>query len=210
MSSDWILRLIERGHHLAVALLMFAENVFPPIPSEVVMPVAGIAAGRGDMSVPMVILCGTVGAVAGQSLWFWVALRVGPERVKGLASRHGRWLTVSPDKIESLCRWFEKHGAKAVLLGRMVPGIRTLISIPAGLAQMSWGRFLLYSTIGSTGWTGMLATAGYALGERHEQITRLVGPISTAVFVGIFGYYLYRVATFTRQGRRGGHRWSDR
>jgi membrane protein DedA with SNARE-associated domain len=198
MSSDWILGLIERGNYPAVTLLMFAENVFPPIPSEVVMPVAGIAAGRGDMSVLLVMLCGTVGAVAGQSLWFWVALRVGPERVKAMASRHGRWLTVSPDDIESSCRWFEKHGSKAVLVGRIVPGIRTLISVPAGLARMSWGRFLLYSTLGSAVWTGVLAYLGYALGERHENITRLIGPISTAVFGAILGYYLYRVATFRR------------
>jgi membrane protein DedA with SNARE-associated domain len=198
MSSDWILELIERGKYRAVALLMFAENAFPPIPSEVVMPVAGIAAGRGDMSVLIVMLCGTIGAVAGQSLWFWVALRVGPERVKVMASRHGRWLTVSPEDIESSCRWFEKHGTKAVLLGRIVPGIRTLISIPAGLAQMSWGRFLLYSTIGSAVWTGVLAYLGYTLGGRHENITGLIGPISTSVLVAILGYYLYRVATFKR------------
>jgi membrane protein DedA with SNARE-associated domain len=198
MSSDWILDLIERQRYLAVMLLMLAENIFPPIPSEVVMPVAGIVAGRGDMASWAVILCGTAGAVAGQALWFWLGLKVGKDRLKALAKRHGRWLTVSPRDVDKADRWFDKHGAKAVVIGRVVPGIRTLISLPAGLACMAWPKFLLYSTIGSGVWTAVLAYTGFALGERQENITRYIGPLSTAVFAVIVVYYLYRVITFKK------------
>lgn len=198
MSSDWILNWIESGGYLAVALLMLLENIFPPIPSEVVMPVSGIVSGRGDLNIALVIAFGTVGAVTGQTLWYWLGVRVGEEGLKNLARRHGRWLTVSPRDVEKADDWFDKHGHKAVLFGRLVPGVRTLISLPAGLSEMSFKRFLLFSTIGSGTWTGALAMAGYALGERSESVTRWIGPVSTVVLVGILAYYLYRVVTFKK------------
>jgi membrane protein DedA with SNARE-associated domain len=196
VSSDWILDLIDRGGYLAVTFLMLLENVFPPIPSEVVMPVAGIVAGRGDLSVALVILFGTIGAVAGQLLWFWLGLRIGEEGLKRLARSHGRWLTVSPRDIERADEWFDRHGGKAVMFGRLIPGVRTLISLPAGLSGMSLPRFLIYSTIGSGAWTAALGMAGYALGERQENITHWIGPVSTGVLVTMMGYYLYRVIAF--------------
>lgn len=196
MSSDWILDLIERGGYLAVGFLMLLENVFPPIPSEVVMPVAGIAAERGQMSLIGVIIVGTLGAVAGQLVWFWLGLRIGEDGLKRLARRYGRWLTVSPRDIDRADKWFDQHGGKAVLIGRLVPGVRTLISLPAGLSEMSLRRFLTYSTVGSGAWTAALAVAGYALGEQQQSVTRWIGPVSTVVLVVILGYYVYRVITF--------------
>jgi membrane protein DedA with SNARE-associated domain len=198
VSSDWILNLIQSGGYLAVALLMLLENVFPPIPSEVVMPVAGVLAGQGELSIVPVIIFGTIGAVAGQLLWFWLGLRVGEETLKSLARRHGRWLTVSPRDIDKADAWFDKHGGKTVMFGRLVPGVRTLISLPAGLSEMPLQRFLIYSTIGSGTWTALLAIAGYALGERQEGVTHWIGPVSTVVFGGIVAYYFYRVATFKK------------
>jgi membrane protein DedA with SNARE-associated domain len=198
VSSSWILDFINSGGYVAVALLMLLENIFPPIPSEVVMPVAGIAASHGDMNVALVIVFGTIGAVAGQLLWYWLGLRVGEEGLKRLANRHGRWLTVSPKDIDKADDWFDKHGGKAVLIGRLVPGVRTLISLPAGLSEMSQRRFLIYSTAGSGLWTAVLALAGYAMGEQSEQITHWIGPVSTVIFSGIVAYYLYRVATFRK------------
>jgi membrane protein DedA with SNARE-associated domain len=195
VSSDWIVDFIERGGYLAIALLMLLENIFPPIPSEVVMPVAGIIAGQGNLQILLVIVFGTVGAVAGQLLWYWVGLRVGEEGMKRFARRHGRWLTLSARDVEKADRWFNRHGHKAVLVGRLIPGIRTIISVPAGLSEMPLNRFLIYSAIGSGGWTAALALAGYALGERQESITHWIGPISTVVFAGIIAFYIYRVAT---------------
>jgi membrane protein DedA with SNARE-associated domain len=197
-SSSWILNFIESGGYLAVALLMLLENIFPPIPSEVVMPVAGIVAGRGDLNVALVIVFGTIGAVVGQLLWYWLGLKVGEEGLKRLARKHGRWLTVSPKDIDKADDWFDEHGAKAVLLGRMVPGVRTLISLPAGLSEMPMKKFLLYSSIGSGVWTSALAIAGYALGERSESVTHWIGPVSTTVIVVIAAYYVYRVVTFKK------------
>lgn len=196
MSSDWILDLIERGGYLAVAFLMLAENVFPPIPSEVVMPVAGIAAERGEMSIALVIVFGTIGAVVGQLIWFYLGLWIGEDRLKTLARHHGRWITVAPRDIDRADDWFDRHGHKAVFFGRMVPGIRTLISLPAGLSEMRLATFLLYSTLGSGIWTGLLAWAGYALGEQSEDVTRYISPIANIVVISILGYYIYRVATF--------------
>jgi membrane protein DedA with SNARE-associated domain len=201
VSSDWILNWIESGGYLAVALLMLLENVFPPIPSEVVMPAAGIVAGQGNLSIGLVILMGTIGAVAGQLLWFWLGLRVGEEGLKSLARRHGRWLTVSPRDIDKADEWFDKHGGKAVLIGRMVPGVRTLISLPAGLSEMPLKKFLLFSTIGSGLWTAALGSLGYALGERSESVTHWIGPVSTTILVAMLAYYLYRVATFKKDRR---------
>jgi membrane protein DedA with SNARE-associated domain len=196
VSSDWILNFIESGGYFGVALLMLLENVFPPIPSEVVMPVAGIVAGRGDLGIVPVIVFGTLGAVAGQLLWYWLGLRVGEEGLKKLARRHGRLLTVSPRDIEKADDWFDEHGAKAVLFGRLVPGVRTLISLPAGLSEMPLKKFLLYSSTGSGIWTAALALAGYALGERSESVTSWIGPVSTTMLLAMLGYYLYRVVTF--------------
>lgn len=197
MSTDWILNLIEQGGYLAVAALMLAENVFPPIPSEVVMPIAGVVAGRGDLALLPLIVLGTAGAVTGQFLWYWLGCRIGEDGLRELARRHGRWVTVSPADIDKVDAWFEKHGGKAVMIGRMVPGIRTLISLPAGLAEMHVTRFLIYSTLGSALWTGLLAWTGYALGEQQESVTRWIGPVSTVIIVAILGYYIYRVITFT-------------
>jgi membrane protein DedA with SNARE-associated domain len=196
--SDWILNWIESGGYLAVALLMLLENIFPPIPSEIVMPVAGIVSSRGDLHIGLVILFGTVGAVVGQMLWFWLGLRVGEEGLKKLARKHGRWLTVSPDDIAKADDWFDKHGGKAVMIGRLVPGVRTLISLPAGLSEMPLQRFIIYSSIGSGGWTTLLGLAGYALGERSESVTSWIGPVSTVVFMGILAYYIYRFVTFKK------------
>jgi membrane protein DedA with SNARE-associated domain len=198
VSSSWILDFIERGSYAAVAVLMLLENIFPPIPSEIVMPVAGIVAGRGDMSIAGVIVSGTAGALAGQLLWFWVGLRLGEDGLKRLARRHGRWLTISPRDVDKADDWFDTHGHKAVLFGRLIPGVRTLISLPAGLSEMTARRFLIYSAIGSGTWTAALALAGFVMGERSETVTHWIGPVSTTVLVVIGVYYLYRVATFDR------------
>lgn len=199
MNSDWIVDLITRGGYFAVALLMLAENVFPPIPSEVVMPVSGIVAATGSMFLVGVIVAGTAGALAGQFLWYWVGARVGEERLMRWAERHGRWITLSPREIHKVSTWFQTHGSRAVFIGRLIPGIRTFISLPAGLARMPVGRFLLYSLLGSGVWTAALAYAGYALRDRYENVTRFVGPVSSLVIGAIVVLYIWRLVTFTRR-----------
>ena len=196
MGESWIVDTIDRAGYLGIALLMLAENIFPPIPSEVIMPVAGVAAANGSLSLAGVIAAGSAGALAGQLLWFYAGVWLGASRLLRLAERHGRWMTVAPADIEHACRWLKKRGAVAVLVGRVVPAIRTLISLPAGIAQLPLAVFIVFSGVGTAIWSGLLAFAGFRLGERHADIGALLDPISTTIFAAIAAWYVWRVATF--------------
>ncbi|MRX51314.1 DedA family protein [Paracoccus sp. S-4012] len=193
---DWIANLIAQIGPLGVALLMFLENVFPPIPSELIMPLAGFNAAQGTMSLPVVILAGTAGSLAGATLWYLLGRAVGAERIRRLAARHGRWLTVSPGDVDRASAWFDRHGGKAVFFGRLVPAVRTLISIPAGLAGMPLGRFLGWSALGSLLWTTFLAIAGYMLEGAYARVERWVDPVSTFVVIAVVVIYVWRVITW--------------
>lgn len=202
--TDWITRLIEQMGYLGITLLMFLENLFPPLPSEVIMPMAGFVAGKGELGIAGVLIAGTAGTLAGALFWFAVARKLGEERLRGWAERHGRWITLSPEDIERIDCWFDRHHRWAVPLGHLVPGIRTLISIPAGIFGMGVTRFILLTLLGAGAWTGALGLAGYALGSRYEQVERYLGPASTAIMGAILLWYLYRVATFNRRSRKVG------
>ncbi len=179
-----------------IALLMFLENIFPPIPSELIMPLAGYQAAIGQMSMVTVILAGTIGSLLGIIPWYYAGKLIGKRRLKHLAARHGRWLTLSPDDVDSADGWFRRHGFSAVLFGRLIPTIRTVISVPAGIAKMSLPIFLLLSAIGSLVWTSLLAGAGYLLGKNYEAVEAYVGPVSNVVLGLIVIIYIYRVVTF--------------
>lgn len=196
--ADWITSLVDRMGYLGIAALMLLENLFPPIPSELIMPWAGYAASRGALSLVGVILAGTAGSVAGAFVWYLIGRRLGAERLKGWAARHGRWITLRPRDVDRIDAWFERHCGPAVLFGRLVPAVRTLISIPAGIFEMAPGRFLLFSTLGTLIWSGALALAGNALGQRYDVVNSYLGPVSTAIIVAVLASYLYRVATFGR------------
>jgi len=193
---EFITDFMQNSGYLGVFALMALENIFPPIPSELIMPFAGFVAARGDLNVVGVLLAGTAGSVAGALPWYYAGKVYGKERLEKLADRHARWLTVTHGDIEHAMDAFEKHGRKVVLLGRLVPAIRTLISVPAGLAKMSMAQFLLYSTVGSLIWTGVLTGAGYLLESQYERVAQYVDPVSKAVLIGLLGWYLYRVVTF--------------
>lgn len=138
---DAIVVLISKLGGLGVFLLMFGENLFPPIPSEVILPLAGYTAAQGRGSLPVVIMAGTLGSVAGATLWYYVGRWIGIERLKRFAADHGRWLTLTPEEIDRVDKWFDRYGRWAVLFGRLLPGIRTLISVPAGVTGMALGPF---------------------------------------------------------------------
>lgn len=193
---DFITNFMQSAGYFGVFALMALENIFPPIPSELIMPFAGFVAARGDLSLVGVLVAGTAGSVAGALPWYYAGKVYGKERLEKLADRHARWLTVTHGDIDHAMDAFEKHGRKVVLLGRLVPAIRTLISVPAGLARMPLGQFLLYSTVGSLIWTGVLTGAGYLLESQYERVSQYVDPVSKAVLIGLLGWYLYRVATF--------------
>jgi len=196
---DWVTGFIEQSGYLGLFLLMLVENIFPPIPSELIMPLGGFAAARGDLHIVLVILAGTLGSLAGALFWYFIGRWVGAARLKRWAARHGRWLTLAPDEVDQATAWFTRHCGKAVFFGRLVPTVRTLISVPAGIAGMALFRFLLFSTLGTALWTGLLAGAGYLLGEEYRKVADYTNPVSNAIVALLALGYLYRVATFRRR-----------
>lgn len=191
--DDWIIRLVDSAGYWGVGILMFLETVFPPVPSEVIMTVAGVSAARGNMTFGGVVASGTVGAMLGNYLWFWLAIKFGSDRLHRFADRYGRWLTLSWQEIDRGQLLFKKHGSIIVLVARMLPTFRSLISIPAGVFGMSHRRFLVFSAIGTAGWSTALAGAGYLLGSQFEDVEKILGPLSTIVIGLIIVGYVWRL-----------------
>ncbi len=199
--GDWIKSIIEDFSYAGVVFLMFLENVFPPIPSELIMPLAGFFCTKGDFSLGLIILAGTAGSVLGAVPLFYIGRVAGEERLRRWCDRHGKWIGVSAHDLDKSNRWFERHGRKAVLLGRLVPGIRSLVSIPAGMSEMNLAVFLVFTAIGSAVWTAGLALAGRALGSRYDQVEKYISPISTVIVVGIVLTLVIRAVRQHRHAR---------
>ena len=194
--SDWIISLMQETGYWGVTLLMLLETVFPPIPSEVIMSIAGMHAGQGKMALPLVILCGTFGAMLGNYFWYIIARLIGFDRLRTMIERYGRWLTLDWPEVERAQALFTRYGGPLVCIGRMLPTLRSLMSIPAGLLRMRQSTFLIWSTIGTMGWTGLLATGGWVLGKNFRHVEAIIGPISILVIVVIIIAYLWRVFTW--------------
>lgn len=178
---EWITSTMNSLGYLGIGFLMFMENLFPPIPSELIMPLAGFTVSQGKMNFQYAVLAGVIGTILGTLLWYYAGLWVGEKRVSELADRYGKWIGVTGKDIDKVNRWFYRHGTKAVLIGRLVPGIRTLISLPAGLSGMRLMPFLVYSTIGTAIWTFALTYAGYALGANYELVDEYLAPVSKII-----------------------------
>jgi membrane protein DedA with SNARE-associated domain len=196
--TDWIGELIDSWGYIAVGLLMFIETVFPPIPSEVIMPLAGVHAAQQGASLPGMIVAGTIGAMAGNIFWFALAWKLGLDRFEGFLVRYGRVFTMDETEIARGRALFERFGPGLVGVGRVVPTIRSLISVPAGLVHMRLRTFLIFSTVGTFLWTMGLAVAGYLLGQNFSEIDKVLGPLSTAVIVICFLVYLYRLIMWNK------------
>lgn len=194
--TTWILEIISSAGYFGLFFLMVLENLFPPIPSEVIVPFAGFAAARGELALPGVIVAGTLGSVAGTMPWYYLGKWFGVARMKALAARFGRLMTVTPGEVDQAVTWFNTYGLVAVLTGRLVPAIRTLISIPAGIAAMPLGVYLLYSTIGSAIWVSLLAIGGYVLGQQEELIAQWMDPVGNVVIAACVIVYVVRVIRF--------------
>ncbi|WP_129844162.1 DedA family protein [Streptomyces sp. RFCAC02] len=178
------------GAGAAIAL----ENLFPPLPSEVILPLAGFTASQGGMSLAAALVWTTIGAVVGAWLLYGLGALLGRERLHAIA---GRLPLVKVSDIEKTERWFERHGAKAVFFGRMIPVFRSLISVPAGVTRMSQPMFLLLTTLGSALWNAIFVIAGYRLGENWERVTDLVGVYSKGILavvaLAVVAFVVYRV-----------------
>lgn len=192
--TEWIVAWIAVGGYAAIVALMLFENLFPPMPSELIMPLAGFAVWQGDLDMMGVILAGTLGSCLGAVPWYLGGRRLGAARVRRLAERHGRFLLLRGRDVDAVFAWFNRHGRAAVFLGRLAPGARTLISTPAGAVRMRLASFFLWTTLGSAIWTAALAFAGYALKENFRDVERVLDPLASIVLVTLVGGYIVRVA----------------
>ncbi len=193
--AEWVTWTMEALGYWGIGLLMFLENLFPPIPSELIMPLAGFTVAQGKMQFAPAVVAGVLGTVLGAMLWYWIGQVVSERRLMRWADRYGKWLALSGQDIRRAIAWFNRYGKRAVFLGRLVPGVRTLISLPAGLGRMSFVPFLLYSTAGTLSWTLLLTYAGFLLGENYERVEQYLGPVSKLVLAGLaiaLGVWLWR------------------
>ncbi|MFK4793395.1 DedA family protein [Sphingobium sp. ZW T5_29] len=219
--TDWVLNLIDAGGYWGIFALMILENVFPPIPSELIMGIGGIRVGQGRMAMEWLLVAGTLGTTVGNYFWYLVGHILGFARLKPLVDRYGRWATLEWRDVEALDHIFGKYGQIVVFVFRFLPAFRTMISLPAGLFRMghvkfqartdvkgkilhilnTHGRFLAFTAAGALIWNIILAYAGYFLGQQfNEEIDKYLGPAATVCFVGIAILYLYRLITWKPRG----------
>lgn len=196
-----LLEWMQGAGYWGIAALMALENLFPPIPSELILPLAGFLAAQGELGVGGVLTAATLGSVGGTLPWFYAAKRFGCRRLRDFAGRHGRWVTLSTDDIDHGLDTFRKHGRKMVVIGRLIPAIRSFISIPAGLAGMSLGRFLLYSTAGSLVWNIALVSAGYLLEDHYRDVARYLDPLAKIVLACIVLTYVWRLFAYRKSAQ---------
>ncbi len=193
--ADWVTDVIDRLGYVGVALLVALENVFPPIPSEIVLPFAGFVARDGRATLPGMILAATIGSIIGAWVLYGIAAAVGPQRFHAFIVRHGKWFRLTTADITKAERWFDRRAVVAVLLGRCVPLIRSLVSIPAGFRRMPFLRFTLYTALGSLIWNSTLIGAGYLLRENWhdvEPILEWLQYLVIAAILGAIGWFLWR------------------
>ncbi|MFL9451400.1 MULTISPECIES: DedA family protein [Nostocales] len=202
--TDWIKEIIESLGYWGIALLMFLENLFPPIPSELIMPLAGYTSNLpgAKLNVLGVFFAGLVGSVAGVLVWYYPGKFLGEKRLSSLADKYGKWLSISSKDIVKAKGWFDRQGTKAVLIGRLVPGVRTLISIPAGISNMPLLPFIIYSTLGSAAWVGLLTYSGYMLGSQYELVDKYLAPVSKIVLVILVVAFVAWVVKRRKKHRR--------
>ena len=196
---DLVIRVIDWGGYAGVFLLLLFETMFPPMPSEIILPLAGMRAAAGPLDLPGIVLAGTAGSMTGNYLWYRIAQAIGFERLHHFVGRHGRWLGVDLADVEKVQRLFDRHGAGTVFTARLLPAVRTFISIPAGIVAMPLGRYMLWSTAGTLGWSALLAGAGYALGANYRDIETVAGPLTTGIVTICLAWYVWRQLTWKRR-----------
>ena len=197
--TDWIISFIEGSGYLGIAMLMLLENVFPPIPSELVLPFAGYVAATGKLHPAGVLLSAVVGSLLGALPWYWAGRKLGHGGLQRFARRHGRLLTLEPHDIDGAQRWFKRHGPASVGFGRLVPAVRSVISMPAGVGRMPLPSFLLWSLVGTFCWSALLLALGYVLQSRYEEAKDAIEWITRGVVAFMIGAYLWRVWRFGKR-----------
>jgi membrane protein DedA with SNARE-associated domain len=199
--TEWILETIAAGGYWGIFFLMTVENIFPPIPSELIMGMGGINVASGQMSFLPLLVAGSLGSTLGNYMWYMAGRKMGYERLRPFIDRWGRWLTLDWQDVEQMIAFFQRHGHWIVFVLRFSPLLRTMISLPAGLARMNRVRFLIYTFAGTTIWNILLISAGIFLGTRfQEEVDKFVGPLAILTIVVVVGAYVWRVARWQPRG----------
>lgn len=198
--AGWVQDVIEQLGAVGVALLVILENVFPPIPSEIVLPFAGFVAWRGDGSVLVMILAATIGAVVGALVLYAIAAVIGDQRLAAFIERFGRWFGVKPSDLARAEAWFDRHAVAAVLLGRCVPLIRSVVSVPAGFRRMRLLPFIVYTAAGSAVWNTALIGAGAILGDQWDRLEPYVALLQYVV-IAVIVLFVVRFAVMKPRHR---------
>jgi membrane protein DedA with SNARE-associated domain len=204
---DWVTSVVETLGYGGVAFLVALENLFPPIPSEVVLPLAGFVAANGDASFWGMVAAATIGSMVGAFLLYGISAAIGPVRLRALVVRYGKWFRLDEADLDRTEEWFDRRANSAVLICRCIPLMRSLISIPAGFRRMSLVPFTLYTLLGSLVWNVLLVGAGYLLGERWSQVEQPLDLFKNAVLVAIaaaVGWYVWRRFVRPRVRRAAG------
>jgi membrane protein DedA with SNARE-associated domain len=192
-------QVIQTMGYPGIAFLMFIENLFPPIPSEVVMPFAGFLVNKGEMSFAGIMVAGTIGALLGACAIYYIGIKLDEDRLRRWVNRNGKYLLMSEDELDSTLETFDDNGKKMVLFGRLIPTIRSLISLPAGLKKMNIAIFLLFTLIGTTSWNLLLAGGGVYLGQNWEQILGWVDTYSYIIYAILGGLLIFYVVKKMRK-----------
>ena len=193
--AQWVTNVVYSLGYVGIGALTAVEDVFPPIPSELILPLAGFLAGQGRFAFPAVILAATIGSVTGALILYALGRRVGDEKLRQFVKRYGRWLLVDESDLDRAQRWFEQHGRTAILIGRLVPGVRSFISIPAGIEKMSLLWFVVFTALGSGIWNTVLAALGWWLGSQWEQVRQYAQVLeygALALLVGALAWFVWR------------------
>ncbi len=200
---DYISLAVEKNTtiaYLTICLAMFLENIIPPIPSEIIMPLGGFFVYQQKLNFFILVFWGLLGTILGSLPWYYLGRLVNEKKLSNFLDKKGKYLGISSNDLAKSKRWFEKYGISLVFWGRLVPGIRTLISVPAGIELMPLRKFLIWTTFGSLIWIVILTYAGFLFGENYpvietylDQIKYVVKPILFFIFLYFFIKLLLRL-----------------
>ncbi|NLG99630.1 MAG: DedA family protein [Chloroflexi bacterium] len=197
-----ITSVIQAIGYPGIFLLMLIENLFPPIPSELIMPFSGFLIASGDMSPLGVMAAGTLGSLTGAVVIYVLSQKLGEDRLKEWVDRHGKFLLLSGDNLGRALKTFERRGKFALLLGRVIPGAHSLISIPAGLREIPWHEFLGLTLIGTLIWNSILIFAGFQLGSNWPQVLEYIDAYETLIWIAVGLLAVYFAARQLRKRRK--------
>lgn len=198
--TEWIISIMEQLGYLGIALLMFLDNIFPPIPSEIIMPSAGYSASQGQLTLFGVIIAGCFGSLLAAALLYWIGYKFNHDSIFRFVDRYGRYMFIKSSDVKKSLDWFEHYGHRIVFFGRMIPAVRSLISIPAGMSRMPFWKFMFYSGLGTIIWTTFLACVGFYFGENQQLMQQIFSQVSHGIILIIL--VIIAILLYRRQLRK--------